>query len=140
SPRRTRTRDVTLEIDLPEIPGHRVIAVLGRGGMGVVYLAETLEEPPRRVAIKLLKGGAAFDAKLLRRFVREGALGRALAHEGILPVRAFGDVNGRPYLVMDCVEGRSVAQVLRDRAHDPSSVHLALHAIAQAARALDHAH
>jgi hypothetical protein len=80
---------------------------LGRGGMGVVYLAKDLESG-RKVAIKTLLPTAADSAR--KRFLREGeAQAKADAHPNVLRVRAAGEAGYRPYLVMDFAPGGDLA-------------------------------
>jgi serine/threonine protein kinase len=80
---------------------------LGRGGMGVVYLAKDLESD-RKVAIKTLLSTASDPAR--KRFLREGeAQAAADAHPNVLRIRAAGEIGGRPYLVMDFAPGGDLA-------------------------------
>jgi predicted Ser/Thr protein kinase len=94
------------------IAGLRILRVLGRGGMGVVYEAEQ-ELPRRRVALKVLPG--ALDPAALKRFEREcEALGR-LAHPSIARLFQAGRTEaGEPFLVMELVEGRPLADRMLD--------------------------
>jgi tetratricopeptide (TPR) repeat protein len=92
----------------PERVGpYRVIARLGRGGMGSVYLVER-DDPsfPNRVALKLLRRGTDTD-DVLARFRAERQILASLHHPGIATVFDAGtSEDGRPYLVMEYVEGR----------------------------------
>src|SRR6478735_5412027 len=90
--------------DLPEVPGYRVEAVLGHGGMGVVYRAWHLRLQ-RPVALKMLLAGAYALPTARERFLREAEAVAALQHPNIVPVYDAGEVDGRPYFTMELVEG-----------------------------------
>lgn len=87
---------------------YRVIALLGRGGMGVVY---TVEREGRRFALKLLAQGLATAPRALERFQREARGLARLAHPGIVRIHDTGIFQGSPYLVMDLVEGPTLAEL-----------------------------
>jgi eukaryotic-like serine/threonine-protein kinase len=95
--------------DLPQVPGYRVEAVLGRGGMGVVYRAWHLRLN-RVVALKMLLAGPCARPEELERFQREAEAVAALGHSNIVQVHDVGDVDGRPYFTMELVEGGSLAE------------------------------
>ena len=86
---------------------YRVVSEIGRGGMGTVYLAERADEQyQRRVAIKLVRTGAASSPELLRRFRRERQILAGLQHPHIAQMLDGGVCeDGTPYLVMEYVEG-----------------------------------
>ena len=115
---------------------YRVLRLLGRGGMGAVYLARdlTLE---REVAIKVIKQ-AADGAGMYERFRREAKTAARLSHPNIVPLHAFGEVEGMPYFVMGYVRGESLADRLRREGK--VSEEEARRIIAEVADALDHAH
>lgn len=116
--------------------GYRIDAVLGRGGMGVVFLAED-ERLGRRVAVKILVPDD-WDPRLRERLVQESRLAAAVDHPHILPVYEVGDHQGIVYLCMRYVEGSDLGQTLRDvGALDPSRTS---RLIGQVAGALDAAH
>jgi serine/threonine-protein kinase len=98
--------------DLPRIPGYDVEAVLGRGGMGVVYKARHLRLN-RTVALKMLLAGAYAGPQELARFLREAEAEAGLRHPHIVQVHDVGEHDGRPYFTMELVEGGSLAQKLR---------------------------
>ena len=89
-------------------------AILGMGGMGVVYRAEQ-ETLQRKVAIKLILPGKD-DEKYRRRFLREARLAAGIRHPNVVEIYDF-DVNemGLPFYVMEYLEGRTLRQLLRDR-------------------------
>lgn len=69
----------------------------------------------RRVAVKLLDDGARADPELRERFLREGRFAAQLAHQNVVGVFDSGEEEGTPYLVMELVDGRTVADELRRR-------------------------
>lgn len=126
----------TLELAAGSLIGrYRIDGMLGRGGMGVVYRAQDtgLHRP---VAIKMI-GDATALVEDVHRFVREAQLAARLSHPGIVSVLEAGMHEGRPFIVMDYVEGRSLDDVLRE---DVVSPRRAAQLIKQVAEALDHAH
>src|SRR6185503_12192019 len=95
-----------LTTDLPrgtELAGYRVDALLGRGGMGVVYLAEQLRLK-RRVALKLLAPQLAADERFRERFLRESELAASLDHPNVVPIYDAGEIEGLLYIAMRYVE------------------------------------
>lgn len=112
---------------------YAVLREIGRGGMGVVYLAEQLA-PRRRVAIKRL--AVTHEPSLRARFVREGELLARLAHPAIAQViEADVDAEGHPYLVMEYIDGVDLAL---HAASLSRAARIAL--LAQIADAVEHAH
>ena len=109
---------------------YRILDRLGQGGMGVVYLAEdTLLH--RRVAIKfpITDSGP--------RLLEEARAASGLSHHAIAAVYDFGEFEGRPYVVMELVEGESLADVLR---HGPLPPARAVEVVRQVLEALCEAH
>jgi serine/threonine-protein kinase len=108
--------DVTVAIphpaELPQVPGYRVEALLGHGGMGVVYRAWHLRLD-RAVALKMLLAGPCARPEELERFQREAQAVAALGHPGIVQVHDVGDVDGRPYFTMEFVGGGNLAQQIQ---------------------------
>src|SRR4029077_9699625 len=98
--------------ELPHVPGYRVEALLGRGGMGVVYRAWHLRLN-RAVALKMLLAGPCARPEELERFQREAEAVAALGHPNIVQVHDVGDVDGRPYFTMEFVEGGSLAEQIQ---------------------------
>jgi eukaryotic-like serine/threonine-protein kinase len=94
--------------DLPHVPGYRVEALLGHGGMGVVYRVWHLRLN-RAVALKMLLAGPCARTEELERFQREAEAVAALGHPNIVQVHDVGDVDGRPYFTMELVEGGTLA-------------------------------
>jgi serine/threonine-protein kinase len=100
---------VRLSGDLPQVPGYRVEALLGHGGMGVVYRAWHVRLN-RPVALKMLLAGPCARPNELERFLREAEAVAALNHPNIVQVHDVGDVGGRPYFTMELVEGGNLVE------------------------------
>jgi hypothetical protein len=110
---------------------------IGRGGMGVVYLARDLRLD-RRVAIKTLPPHLAQDPLVRERFLREARTAGALSHQNIVPIHRADEINGQVFFVMGYVDGESVAFQIRERGRlDPV---LTLCELRDVADALGYAH
>src|SRR5205809_5106015 len=103
-----------MSIDTAMLPGrYRDPELVGRGGMGEVYCA-TDTGLGRVVAIKVLDERLASDETVRRRFEREARAAARLSGEaGIITIFDVGEFNGRPFIVMEYVRGRSLQDVLR---------------------------
>ncbi len=137
---------------LGSIGGFRLIQELGRGGRGVVYLAKP-EDSDRLVALKVLSLTALPSAVSVERFQREARSVEKLRHPAIVKIQSLQQDLGRPFLVMDYIDGPSLAaeiaklqpgaevdqpSVLRAKDEEPSF--LAAKLIEELARAAHHAH
>jgi YVTN family beta-propeller protein len=120
-----------------ELLGYRIERVLGRGGMGVVYLAHQLALE-RMVALKLLAPELAADEHFRERFLNESRLAASLDHPSIVTVIDAGEVDGRLYIAMRYVEGTDLRHRLESEA--PLEPGLAVSLLAPIADALDAAH
>ena len=89
---------------------YRVTAALGAGGMGEVYRA-TATNLGRDVAIKVLLPEVAQDPERLRRFKREAHLLAALNHPNIAAIHGLEEADGKPFLVLELVEGQDLQEV-----------------------------
>ena len=90
---------------------YRIIALLGRGGMGEVYRATDLTLG-QSVALKFLPEQAARDQRLLERFHGEVRLARQVSHPNVCRVYDIGEVEGTPFLSMEYVDGEDLASLL----------------------------
>src|SRR2546423_1213232 len=87
---------------------------LGRGGMGVVYLARDVQLD-RDVAIKVLPAHLAGDAAARERFLREARMAARLSHPHIVPIHRVSEASGFVFFVMSYVEGETLGERLRTR-------------------------
>ena len=97
---------------LPAFPGYTTRRVLGRGGMGVVYEAESAQNWDI-VAIKVIHPHVAALPSDVSRFLREALILKELRHPNIVRFRDLNQVNGTPYIVMDYVDGKNTDAVLK---------------------------
>jgi serine/threonine-protein kinase len=92
---------------------YRIIRRLGRGGMGAVYMGQH-SMIGRHVAIKILHAELSADEEMVTRFYREAQAAAAIGHKSIIDVFDLGVTDdGEPYLVMEYLEGESLASVLK---------------------------
>jgi eukaryotic-like serine/threonine-protein kinase len=110
---------------------------LGRGGMGVVYLAREVELD-RLVALKILPPSLAEQRELRDRFLREARLAASLSHPHIVPIYRVGELGGFAFIAMAYVEGETLGERLRARG--PLSPTAAARVLREIAWALAHAH
>src|SRR5512133_2017468 len=90
---------------------YRVLALLGKGGMGEVYRAHD-PKLGREVAIKVLPAAFAENAERLHRFEREARAASALNHPNILTVYELGTHEGSPFLVMELLQGLTLRELM----------------------------
>src|SRR6476660_1916787 len=110
---------------------------LGRGGMGIVYLARELQLE-RLVAIKLLPGALAARADVRERFVREARMAASLSHPHIVPIHRVGEAGGFVFFVMAYVNGETLGERLRREGPLPPAE--AMRVLREVAWALAYAH
>src|SRR5215471_16240613 len=115
---------------------HEITAFLGKGGMGEVYRARDLKLK-REVAIKILPEEFARDADRLSRFQREAEVLASLNHPNIAAIHDFEETHGTRYLVLELVEGETLADRI---ARGPVPVEEALLIAKQICDALQAAH
>jgi len=116
---------------------YRLEREIGRGGMGVVYLA-TDEHLQRQVAVKTLPPHLAADALVRDRFLREARTAGALSHQNIVPIYTAAERDGVVYFVMRYIAGESLAERLSSVGRLPPSDVIAI--LRQLASALSYAH
>ncbi|MDO8184979.1 protein kinase [Conexibacter sp. JD483] len=120
------------------VAGCRIISVIGRGGMGVVYLAQH-EALERRVALKLLSPELAQDPEFRERFQSEARIAASLDHPNVVPIHDAGESDGELYIVMRWVDGLDLRALLRENG-GTLPVESAVALLTQVADALDAAH
>ena len=117
----------------PSIPGFRLKSVLGRGGVGTVYLAEDATD--RTVAIKVMP--LEVDETRKKRFAQEASIGRLLKHPDIIEVYDTGTCEDLGWIAMEVLEGSELSPAMRDKTF---SIDDRVRVIARVASALHHAH
>jgi hypothetical protein len=120
-----------------DFAGYRIERRLGRGGMGILYLAV---EPglDRRVALKLIAPEAAADEVFGKRFAEESRIAASIEHPNVVPIYAAGAEGGVPYIAMRYVSGSDLSRRLaREGKLEPAT---AAALIAQVANGLDAIH
>ena len=116
--------------------GFELIKQLGRGGMGIVYLAW---QPAlrRHIAIKMIARGDLANPEELRRFRRESEAAASIRHENIAQIYDVGEQDGKPYIAMELVRGCTLSQYLK---HGPLTVDTAVSLFIKLSDAVQHAH
>lgn len=115
---------------------YRVLTQMGQGGMATVFKAYH-PRLDRYVAVKVLHQAFLEDSNFLARFEREAQIVARLEHPHIVPVFDFDELNGRPYLVMKYIEGRTLKNLLSERSLALGEIMRIMSPIADA---LDYAH
>ena len=130
--------DFTPRPPQPERLGdYRIERELGRGGMGVVYLA-VRETDGSRVALKTIIPAVKYVPGQVQRFLREADILRDLKHEYIVPFLEAGEASGTLFLAMGYVEGTDASRMISQQG--PLPVKMAIRMICQLLKALDYAH
>ncbi len=93
---------------------YEIIKSIGEGGMANVYLAHDIILD-RDVAVKVLRGDLANDEKFVRRFQREALSASSLSHPNIVEVYDVGEDDGKYYIVMEYVEGKTLKELVKRR-------------------------
>jgi serine/threonine-protein kinase len=118
------------------VGGYEVLGEIGRGGRSVVYRARH-PELGRVVALEVVRGGPLASSYDMQRFRAEAALVAHLDHPNLVPLFEVGEHAGQPFVAMKLIEGRSLADLLRQGPLDPRPAAWLLSCVA---RAVDHAH
>ncbi len=130
-------RDVDPAVE-PQIGRYRLLRLLGRGGMGVVYTAYD-EALDRVVALKTLRGDRS-NAAMLARFIREARALARLSHPNIVQIHEVNTLgDGRVFLAMEYVRGRTLREVLAARPPEAGHAEV-LELFMQAGRGLEAVH
>ena len=117
---------------------YEITSLLGKGGMGAVFLARHRRLPGKQVAVKVLLNSASLNPELYARFRREAEIASQLGHPNIVEVLDFDTLqDGTPFLVMEYLRGESLEQRLE---RGPLPVDAALSIIRQVCSALQAAH
>jgi eukaryotic-like serine/threonine-protein kinase len=119
-----------------ELANYKIISLLGKGGMGEVYLAED-KRLRRKVALKMLPAQFTNDAERVRRFEREASAASATNHPNILTIHEIGQVDGAHYIVTEFIDGQTLRQRMQAAKLSLSEV---VDVAIQAAQALEAAH
>ena len=114
-----------------------LLDLIGQGGMGRVYLARDTRLN-RRVALKILAPERINNPRAVARFQREARVGAQLQHENLVRVYDFGESNGRFFLVMEYIEGKTIGHLLSEQGPMPPAT--AARLVRQVALGLEHAH
>jgi tRNA A-37 threonylcarbamoyl transferase component Bud32 len=120
------------------IDGYRIDAPIGRGGMGVVFLAEHVDLG-RKVAFKMLSVERAQEPSFRKRFAREARLAARLDHPNVVTVYDAGESEDRPWIAMEYVDGADLRTRIGEHG-GPLPPAEAVAVVQQVAAGLDHAH
>ncbi len=126
------------KMELPQSIGfYELQSVLGKGGMGIVYQAEH-KMLHRKVAVKFIRHKKVISPEFTERFQQEIISAGKLFHPNVVTTMDAGNFNGKPYLVMELLEGESLAR--RVRRDGPLPMTEAVGILIQACRGIQHAH
>ena len=129
-------RDYELHETIRYIGEYEILEEIARGGMGIVFKAKQ-QNLNRIVALKMILSGKLADDIDVERFRREAKAAGGLKHSNIVPVHEIGEFEGRHYFTMDFVEGRSLAEMIREESLPPRQ---AAKLVQSTAEAVQYAH
>jgi predicted Ser/Thr protein kinase len=115
---------------------YQLLKLLGKGGMGAVYLAHDTQLD-RHVALKIPLFRLDDDSQVLARFYREARSAATIFHANVCPVYDVGEIDGIPYLTMGYIDGKSLAAWIRNK---PMPPHQSASLVSKLALALQEAH
>jgi serine/threonine protein kinase len=118
------------------IKQYRILAPIGKGGMGEVYLAQDTALG-RKVALKILPSEFADDTDRMDRFVREAKSASALNHPNIITIYEIGESNGTHFIATEFIDGKTLTELAQSQALDYQFI---LDVAIQVVSALDDAH
>lgn len=119
-----------------QVVGHyQIVAPLGKGGMGEVYLASDTKLD-RRVALKLLPAEFTNHKERLRRFIQEAKTASSLNHPNIITIHEIGEADGAPFIATEFIDGQTLKRRKRSKMELPEILDVAI----QVASALQAAH
>ena len=118
------------------IKQYRILAPLGKGGMGEVYLAQDTALS-RKVALKILPSEFAGDSDRMDRFVREARSTSALNHPNIITIYEIGESNGTHFIATEFIDGKTLTELARSQSLDYRFI---VDVVIQVVSALDDAH
>src|SRR5215213_2527496 len=119
-----------------KIDRYVLLDMIGQGGMGRVYLARD-SRLNRHVALKILSPERVNNPRAIARFQREARVGAQLQHENLVRIYDEGESNGKCYLVMEYIEGRTIGSMIAESGPMPPSI--AARLARQVALGLEHA-
>lgn len=120
-----------------QVDRYLLLDLIGHGGMGRVYLARDTRLS-RLVALKILAPERMSNPRAIARFQREARVGAQLQHENLVRIYDFGESNGRFFLVMEYIEGKTIGALINQ--DGPISPQVAAQLARQIALGLEHAH
>ena len=120
-----------------QVGRYQIIDLLGRGGMATVFKAHD-PDIDRVIAIKFLHAALCEDEQYRTRFLREARAAGGLSHPNIVTVHDVGEIEGRPYMAMELLDGEPLNDLMEAR--QPLPLKEAMEITLQLARALDYAH
>ncbi len=129
--------DTQPALAIGQVVGHyQIVSLLGKGGMGEVYLADDVKLD-RKVALKLLPAEFTDHKERLRRFIQEAKTASSLNHPNIITIHEIGQADGSHFIATEFIDGQTLKQLM---AHTRMSLPEILDVSMQAANALQAAH